>query len=155
MPVLLIKTPIGPLLLVSDGRALTHVLPPQDARVSSFLHGDTAPNALTRRAAVEIADYFAGTRCAFDLPIKAAGTPFCRRVWQALSAVPFGQTVTYGQLAARIGLPNGKRAVGAAVGKNPLLLLIPCHRVVAENGLGGFLLGQEVKRTLLQAESQR
>ena len=153
MPALYVMTPIGSLLLVSNGRALTHVLPEADPRAAAFC--SESPDDLTKRAADAIAAYFAGTCRAFDLPIHPDGTPFQRRVWQALTAVPYGKTVTYAELAAAVGLLHGARAVGGAVAANPLLLLVPCHRVVRADGPGRFLLGTAAKRTLLDLEARR
>ena len=144
MPACLQSTPIGPLLAVSNGAALTHLLPPQDPR--------EAADDLCRAAAAAIDAFFAAGTPLPPLPCAPAGTPFQRRVWQALSAIPRGTTVTYAALAASLSLPRAARAVGQAVGRNPLLLLIPCHRVVAKDGPGGFLLSRAAKEMLLRME---
>ena len=102
----------------------------------------------------QLAEYFAGRRRAFELPLDARGTEFDRSVWEALGAVAYGDTVTYGQLARSIGHPGAARAVGAALGRNPLAIVVPCHRVVAAGGgLGGFGGGLARKRLLLAGES--
>ena len=110
------------------------------------------PDAVTEQAASELQEYFAGKRTEFTVAALPYGSAFQQRVWSALSRVPYGRVVTYGALAAAIGQPSACRAVAGAVGKNPLLILIPCHRVVAAAGLGGFSAGLEAKRALLALE---
>ena len=110
------------------------------------------PDAVTEQAASELQEYFAGKRTEFTVAALPYGSAFQQRVWSALSRVPYGRVVTYGALAAAIGQPSACRAVAGAVGKNPLLILIPCHRVVAAAGLGGFSAGLEAKRILLALE---
>lgn len=108
---------------------------------------------LLREAARQYLEYEAGTRELFDLPLAPQGTPFQRAVWQALCEVPFGRTATYGELAARVGHPGSARAVGAAVGRNPISVIIPCHRILgADGGLTGYAGGLERKQQLLQLE---
>lgn len=145
MNVQFFSAPIGWLRLVSDGSALTEVRLTDAAGASS-------PDPVTRRAAEELAEYFSGRRRDFDLPLAPQGTAFQRAVWQALTQIPYGQTMTYGQLAAALGTPGAARAVGGAAGKNPLLIFVPCHRLLAAAGLGGFSCGLEVKRRLLTLE---
>ena len=110
------------------------------------------PDAVTEQAASELQEYFAGKRTEFTVAALPCGSAFQQRVWSALSRVPYGRVVTYGALAAAIGQPSACRAVANAVGKNPLLILVPCHRVVAAAGLGGFSAGLEAKRILLALE---
>ena len=101
----------------------------------------------------QLEQYFGGERKQFDLPLAANGTDFQRRVWQSLCAIPFGQTASYGQLAAALGNPNASRAVGLANGKNPIAIVVPCHRVIGANGtLTGYAGGLENKRMLLELE---
>ena len=101
----------------------------------------------------QLAAYFSGETTAFDLPLAPAGTAFQRRVWAELARIPFGQTISYGELARRVGDPRASRAVGMANGRNPIALLIPCHRVIGTNGtLTGFGGGVDVKRALLGHE---
>jgi methylated-DNA-[protein]-cysteine S-methyltransferase len=101
----------------------------------------------------EIAEYFAGDRATFDLALAPAGTPFQQRVWQALTEIPFGQAISYGELAARIDRPKAARAVGQANGANPIPIVIPCHRVIAADGtIGGYSGGLRIKRHLLAIE---
>jgi methylated-DNA-[protein]-cysteine S-methyltransferase len=117
---------------------------------------DGTENELSRRAARELAEYFAGRRRAFDLPLRPAGTEFQRAVWAALQEVPFGEKTSYGELAEKLGRPAAARAVGGAVGKNPLLVLIPCHRVLGKDGsLTGFSAGLDLKKALLALEAGR
>lgn len=102
----------------------------------------------------QLEEYFAGERREFSLPLGLEGTPFRRRVWRGLAAIPYGSVLTYGELAARIGSPGAARAVGQANGANPIPIVLPCHRVVAANGrLGGFSSGTDVKRRLLDLEN--
>lgn len=102
---------------------------------------------------MQLEEYFAGTRRSFHLPIAPAGTEFQQKVWEALCAVPYGETCSYGQIAGNIGCPNGARAVGLACHANPLLIVIPCHRIVGRHGaLTGFAGGLEMKQKLLELE---
>ena len=137
------ETPFGALTVLASETGVTEV------RRGG---GEDRPNQWTAMAAAQLRDYLAGTRAAFDLPLEPAGTPFQRRVWDELVRVPFGAAVTYGELARRAGC-RSPRAVGQAVGRNPILILIPCHRVLAANGrLGGFSAGLPVKEFLLNLE---
>src|SRR5437762_405142 len=105
------------------------------------------------REALVLADHFAGTRTTFDLPLDAGGTAFERRVWDALRTIPYGRTLSYSELARRLGDPRATRAVGAANGKNPIPIIVPCHRVIGANGaLTGFGGGLDRKRWLLEHE---
>jgi methylated-DNA-[protein]-cysteine S-methyltransferase len=144
-------SPLGPLTLHSDGAALTglefdnpkHPLPPCPRGTDRVL--DEARRQLDQ--------YFAGRRHAFELALAPRGTPFQQLVWQALRAIPYGATRSYGQQAAAIGKPNAARAVGLANGRNPISIVVPCHRVIGANGaLTGFGGGIEVKRQLLELE---
>lgn len=105
----------------------------------------------------QLAEYFDGRRTAFDLPLAPRGTPFQLKVWEGLRAIPFGDTIPYGELARRVGLAtSASRAVGAAVGQNPIGIVVPCHRVVGANGsLTGFAAGLDRKRWLLDHEGAR
>jgi methylated-DNA-[protein]-cysteine S-methyltransferase len=105
------------------------------------------------RAALQLNEYFAGQRTTFDLPLEAMGSVFEHRVWKALRSIPYGTTTSYGDLAKRLGDPSATRAVGSANGKNPIPIIIPCHRVVGANGdLTGFGGGLDRKRWLLEHE---
>ena len=144
-----IDSPVGPLLLTSDGTALTrlHFDGPLDPswQLSSC--------AVIDAAARQIDEYFAGRRTTFDVPLAPGGTSFQRAVWEALRAIPFGRTTNYGAIALRIGSPTASRAVGAANGRNPIAIIVPCHRVVGADGrLVGFGGGVERKVRLLEHE---
>ena len=106
-----------------------------------------------KECAEQLADYFAGTRQRFDLPVAPRGTPFQERVWREIARVPFGQTITYSELASRAGAPGSARAAGAATGRNPIAIVVPCHRIVGTDGsLTGYAGGLERKRKLLEIE---
>ncbi len=116
---------------------------------------ESATSALADRAFKEISEYLNGKRKAFDFPIAPKGTDFQRKVWSALREIPYGETKTYGEIAAQIGNPQAARAVGNACNKNPLLLVVPCHRVLGANGsLTGFAAGIKVKERLLLLEKK-
>ena len=116
---------------------------------------DPGALALWERLRGELEEYFVGARKSFDLPIRFAGTPFQRRVWAALAEIPYGETRSYGQIARLVGSPGAARAVGMACHVNPVVLLIPCHRVVGATGaLTGFGGGLEVKKRLLTLEAE-
>ena len=151
-------SPIGPLLLVGepDGTGsvrLTRLLMENQKHgvpVGAEWREDAAPFADAER---QLDAYFAGERRTFDLPLDPHGTPFQLAVWMQLRTIPTGQTTTYGEIAARLGKPAASRAVGAAVGRNPISVIVPCHRVVGASGaLTGFAGGLDRKRTLLTLE---
>lgn len=141
--------PLGPLWILSDGKAICAIHPAK-GNVSEREH----PDDLCRRCGAQLREYFAGERKTFDLPMKLQGTDFQVKVWKTLLQVPYGSTVTYGDLAAMAGYPRAARAVGSAMRNNPLWLLIPCHRVVGASGLGGYggPEGLPIKRQLLLLE---
>lgn len=146
-----LPTPIGELLLVSDGTGLIALEFDDDRRGAPTPGGDGDP--VIRAAALQLREYFAGARTTFDVPLRPAGTPFERRVWDALREIPYGETTSYGALAARIGEPGAARAVGRANGRNPLPVIVPCHRVIGADGsLTGFGGGLACKRALLDLE---
>jgi methylated-DNA-[protein]-cysteine S-methyltransferase len=139
-------SPVGPIELVESDGALSHVrlLGSGHAALGSPT-GTPPPTPLLRRTQKQLTEYFAGRRRAFDLPLAAHGTPFQRSVWNELAAIPFGATSTYGAIARAVGQPQAARAVGGAIGANPLALLIPCHRVLAgDRRLTGFSGGDGV-----------
>ncbi|HEX7122047.1 MAG TPA: methylated-DNA--[protein]-cysteine S-methyltransferase [Gemmatimonadaceae bacterium] len=145
-------TPVGPLTLTSDGRALTGVWFPgkDDAPQATPDEGSDAILDLTRR---ELDAYFAGRLREFSVPLAPRGTPFQQRVWAALREIPYGSTTTYGAIAAKLGARSAVRAVGAANGANPIPIIVPCHRVIGADGsLTGFGGGLERKRFLLDLE---
>ncbi len=147
-------SPIGELTLISDGDALTALCLPthrhrppvaRDARIDAGPFGE---------AIAQLEGYFAGDRQDFDLPLAPRGTAFQQQVWLALRAIPYGTTTTYGEVAASIGNPTAVRAVGLANGRNPIPIVIPCHRVVGADGsLTGYGGGLDLKRALLDLES--
>ena len=144
---LTIATPLGPLRLVSDGSALV------GAAFDTPPGPDDADDVL-RVAAAELGAYFDGHPAPFTVPVRPEGTPFQRRVWAALVEIPHGQTVGYGALAARLGEPSAAQAVGAANSRNPVAVVVPCHRVVGADGsLVGYAGGLARKRALLDLES--
>lgn len=151
-----LDSPVGPLVLVSDGAALTALLF-DDGRDAERLEGplvandEVAPFPQARR---ELEEYFAGRRTVFEIPLAPRGTPFQRRVWEALRRIPHGATSTYGEIAREIGAPDAVRAVGAANGRNPIAIVVPCHRVIGTDGsLTGYGGGLARKRTLLDLEA--
>ena len=140
-----IKTPIGPLTLEADENAVTAI------RFSAGGAQDASP--LLDAAEAQLREYFAGARRTFDLPLAPHGTAFQQRVWTASRTIPYGETRTYGELAAAIDSPNPSRAVGMANHRNPIPIIIPCHRVIGANGtLTGYAGGLEIKRRLLALE---
>jgi len=148
-------SPIGDLVMTASDSGLTGVWFPGQGPVAAARPNDGrgAASTLLARASEQLAEYFAGTRTAFDVPLDAGGTPFERRVWDALRAIPYGTTVSYGEVARRLGDLRATRAVGAANGKNPIPIIVPCHRVIGANGaLTGFGGGLDRKRWLLEHE---
>lgn len=144
-------TPIGKLCPVSDGKYITEIL--FGGCPGCFEDGESA--AVLQRAKTQINEYLAGKRTAFDLPIRFIyGTPFQKDVWNAIKSIPYGQTASYGSLAVNINRPRAYRAVGTACSANTLPLIIPCHRVVASRGEGGFTGGMHIKRFLLNLEEK-
>ena len=148
-----IGSPVGRLLLVGDGTRLQRIEfqggprprhPPRD-----WIFDPDPFRPVTR----QLGEYFAGERRSFELPLDARGTAFQQRVWRAFARIPYGQTVSYGELARRIGVPGAARAVGLANGANPLPIIWPCHRVIGADGsLIGFGGGLAIKRRLLSLE---
>lgn len=148
----LVSSPIGDLLLTSDGRALTGLF-------MSPHHGPAMAAATTDDDSVfadpieQLRAYFARERQDFDVELRPEGTPFQLRVWAELRRIPYGETISYAELARRVGTPNGFRAVGQANGRNPLSVIVPCHRVIGADGsLAGYGGGMERKRFLLDLE---
>ena len=146
-------TPIGVMTLAADEHGLRHVLFP-DNKYPPARSGDWRRDAgALRDARGQLLDYFAGTRHAFDLPLAPVGTDFQVKVWTTLARIPLGRTWSYGELARHIGEPRAVRAVGAANGRNPLPVVLPCHRVIGADGsLTGFGGGLPLKMFLLDHE---
>ena len=151
-----VESPIGKLLLCTDGEALTglHMDEPGGGFSVELDQWVRDPRAGPLPHAVrQLEEYFRGERREFDLPIRARGTPFQQRAWHSLQEIPYGETRSYGEQARSIGNPNASRAVGLANGRNPIAIVIPCHRVIGANGsLTGFGGGLERKRWLLSHE---
>lgn len=149
-----IDSPVGPLLIAGNDTGLQliefhaprHPMP----RDEGWREGD---HVVLRQAQAQLAEYFTGKRRGFDLPLAPRGTEFQRQVWWELASIPFGGTISYAELAQRVGRPTATRAVGAANGRNPLPIVLPCHRVIGADGsLTGFGGGLPTKQFLLQLE---
>ncbi|HEY3329492.1 MAG TPA: methylated-DNA--[protein]-cysteine S-methyltransferase [Capsulimonadaceae bacterium] len=149
-----IQSPLGPLTALSDGSALTELwFGDESARhdASGSERDDAAPPFDAVRA--QLRAYFDGTLTSFDLPLAPSGTEFQTRVWAELGRIPLGITISYGELAGKLGDPKGSRAVGLANGRNPIAIIVPCHRVIGANGkLTGYAGGIERKIALLDFE---
>ncbi len=150
-------SPIGPLLLMSDGEALTGLHTETDVHRPRIdpdwvRDDDVAPFA---EVSAQLDAYFAGKRTDFELPLAPRGTGFQMKVWQTLRGIPFGETISYAELAQRVGNPKASRAVGHANARNPISIIVPCHRVIgADRSLTGYAGGLERKRALLMHEAQ-
>lgn len=146
-----LDTPVGPVTVTATERAVTAVRFGA-AGPAVGQAGDLPP--VLRQAVEELREYFAGERREFTLPLAPAGTPFQQQVWTALREIPYGTTCSYGRIAGRIGRPKACRAVGMANNRNPIAIVVPCHRVVGASGaLVGYAAGLEVKEKLLALES--
>jgi methylated-DNA-[protein]-cysteine S-methyltransferase len=149
-------SPVGPLLIAGDEQTLTRILFPKNGT-------PIKPEPGWRESAIgpvgeairQLKEYFAGKRRDFDLPLAPEGTAFQRSVWRQLQEIPYAETISYGELAKRVKNPKASRAVGSANGKNPIPIVIPCHRVIAADGkLGGFGGGLPTKVALLELETK-
>jgi len=151
-------TPVGRIWLVGDEAALYRVRIGEESELleemrAAFGTFPSPSEEMLRGPLEELSAYFQGKLRSFSTPLHLQGTPFELRVWKRLRDVPFGKTISYGGLAEAAGAPRASRAVGRAVGRNPLLIFIPCHRVIrSDGGIGGFSAGVEVKRWLLDFE---
>lgn len=144
-----VATPIGHIRLTAEDGCLT-----ESRLTDAPLVSPREP--VLQTAAQQLTAYFSGERQVFSVPLFPRGTPFQRAVWAVLQTIPYGKTVSYGEVARRAGYPTALRAVGTAVGHNPLLIFLPCHRVIhADGSLGGFAEGPLVKQRLLQQEDVR
>lgn len=149
-----VQSPIGELLLAGDGETLQLLHMQQGHRPARVGPGWTRRAEPFARVRAQLDEYFAGRRRHFDIPLRPTGSPFELSVWQALQEIPYGATASYGAVAARIGRPGSPRAVGAANGRNPIAVIIPCHRVIGADGsLTGYGGGLERKRLLLDLEA--
>lgn len=151
-----LETPIGTLLIAGDADAVLQIKFPQLGKpVKAEPDWQEAQRGPVGEAVRQLREYFAGKRTGFDLPLAPQGTAFQRSVWRQLQEIPYGETISYGELARRVGNPKASRAVGSANGANPLPIVIPCHRVIAGDGtLGGFGGGLPTKQTLLALEQR-
>jgi methylated-DNA-[protein]-cysteine S-methyltransferase len=149
-----LDSPIGTLLIAGDAAAVYRITFPQRGRAAKpEPEWQDSQRGPISEAARQLGEYFAGKRAQFDLPLAPEGTAFQRSVWRQLQEIPYGETISYGELARRVGNPKASRAVGSANGANPLSIVIPCHRVIAGDGtLGGFGGGLPAKHTLIALE---
>ena len=157
-----VDTPIGKLTVVAADTGIRRILwdgepPPEGAvpRRPARRREIEGSSDILDAAVTQIREYFAGARTTFDLPLDLGGTPFQQKVWLELGSIPFGTTISYGEQAQRIGRPQAARAVGAANGRNPVPIVLPCHRVIGSGGaLTGFGGGLDTKRALLRHEAE-
>ena len=160
-----VESPIGLLLIESNGKAITQITLPGKGDPSSLKtksakrasqtskSDDNEADGVLARAEVQLAEYFAGKRTEFDLPLELEGTQFQSDVWLSLAEIPYGKTISYAELASMVGRPSAFRAVGQANGANPIPIVLPCHRVIASGGgIGGYGGGLDMKRQLLAIE---
>jgi methylated-DNA-[protein]-cysteine S-methyltransferase len=153
----LTETPLCTVLITSDGRSLTGLYLQGQKHYPEIADSwqESADLEVIMQTQQQLTEYFAHQRQSFDLPLAAQGTAFQRQVWQQLCTIPFGESISYGTLAQRIEQPNASRAVGAANGRNPIAIVVPCHRVIASSGkLTGYAGGLDRKQWLLQHESE-
>lgn len=144
------KSLIGDLTIYEENEKIVGLLPKGRGNFEPNLFGQTD---LLYEAYTQLREYFSGERTEFDLPTEPKGTEFQRKVWNELEKIPYGKTVSYQDLAGRIGNPKASRAVGGAGGKNPIMIIIPCHRVINKNGeIGGYAWGIQLKQYLLELE---
>lgn len=150
-----VRSPVGALQLYADASALIALYLPDHVHPSRLAGDPRAESPILARATDQLAEYFAGTRTRFDLPLAPRGTPFQLMCWRALLEIDYGATTSYGALAGAIRRPSASRAVGAANGRNPISIIIPCHRVIGATGeLTGYGGGLPAKRWLLDHEAR-
>jgi len=149
-----VDSPLGELLLTADDGGLTGLYLPTARYPVTVAPGWTRHDAAFTEARTQLEEYFAGSRREFELRLNARGSAFQRRVWAALVEIEYGETASYGAIAARLGVPEGARAVGLANGQNPISIVVPCHRVIGANGsLTGYGGGLPAKQWLLSHEA--
>lgn len=148
------SSPIGPIYLVASEKGLQTVSwEKKSAPLASTLKGKDPETRVLAQAVAELEEYFLGRRKNFEVPLDAQGTPFQDRVWAELKKIPYGKTCSYGDIATRLKKKGAMRAVGTANGRNPLPIVVPCHRVIAANQkLGGYTGGTHIKKKLLAIE---
>lgn len=146
-------SPVGKLVVAADSTGIRHILFECNRHETRGRYSWRRDQGAVREVREQLLGYFAGARTEFDLPLAPLGTPFQLKVWNALAGIPFARTRSYGDIARQIGEPNAVRAVGAANGRNPLPIVLPCHRVIGSDGsLTGFGGGLSVKQFLLEHE---
>lgn len=147
-----IQSKIGPLYLVASEQGLKGVYFKRQVKAARY---NNAANSIIEQTKIQLEQYFQGLRTQFDLPLDLEGTDFQKKVWMNLLKIPFGKTCSYKELAQKIKSPNASRAVGTANGKNPICIIIPCHRVISADGsLGGYSGGLDKKVKLLAIENK-
>lgn len=153
------KTQVGRFLIVEEDGAVTKVelhVEEERSKEEILSHYQEEETTLMKDASIQLAQYLEGSRKTFDININPKGTQFQKKVWEALRAIPYGETRTYKEIAIEVGNPKASRAVGMANNKNPIICIIPCHRVIGSNGkLVGFACGLDVKERLLGIESNK
>ena len=150
----MVPSPIGPLTVVADAGALIHLAMSPPEQLDPDVLGERTDEGF-EEVVRQLGEYFAGERTAFDLPLQPRGSPFELAVWEQLTRIPYGETRSYGYVAAAVGEPGGAQAVGAANGRNPIAVVVPCHRVIGADGrLVGFGGGLPRKRFLLDLEQR-
>ncbi|HEY1601647.1 MAG TPA: methylated-DNA--[protein]-cysteine S-methyltransferase [Pirellulales bacterium] len=151
-----IDSPLGRIYLQGDGQFLTGLYMPRHKHWQGPDSSLRQSNAAFTEVSEQLEEYFAGERNQFNVPVRLDGTPFQQRVWQELVRIPYGKTITYAQLAARVGKPTASRAVGNANGRNPVSIIVPCHRVIGADGkLTGYGGGVDKKEWLLAWERDK
>lgn len=146
------ETAMGKITAACSAEEIVRISFGEDRREGELFSG----NWLTARTFEELEEYFRGERRTFDLPLHPEGTEFQKKIWEALQEIPYGETRSYGEIAERVGNPKACRAVGMANNRNPIAIMIPCHRVIGKNGsLTGYAGGVDLKRKLLELESKR
>jgi methylated-DNA-[protein]-cysteine S-methyltransferase len=149
---IVVASPVGKLRLIASDKGLV-AIDVRNVRVASDLETSASAQKILSATRKQLEQYFAGKRTNFDIPLDLEGTDFQQQAWRALCRIPYGKTISYGQQAKSIKKPKAFRAVGSANGKNPIPIIVPCHRVVAGDGsLGGYSLGLKMKKQLLVLE---
>ena len=146
-----LQSPVGTIEITENEGCISSVRIIEDTTIKE----DSSSNEVLNKAVSQLTEYFAGERKIFDLPLKQSGTPFQQKAWEYLSSIPYGETVSYKQEAIATSSEKACRAVGSANGKNNIAIIVPCHRVINENGaLGGYAYGLPVKEYLLNLEKE-